>query len=331
MTLKTLYKAQLPKSGEAPIRVWCALLLILLSSSSFAQNTSATARIDATQIMVGDQARVFLEVQHNPANRLQWATIPDTFNNLEVIEKGKIDTIANGGLTTYRQRLLITGFDSGMFKVPSFVFSVIPGNDTPYTVQSDSFALLVQTVAVDTTKGFKGIKGIIQVQSSWRDYIWFIVGGIAIIIIVAAVVIYIMRKKPAKPVPKGPVESLTDYTLRMLAELDTKQLWQKNQAKQYYIELTDIIRKYIEDRFGTPAMELTTEEILDKARMMRDMHPYYDALSEILHMADLAKFAKFQPLPQEHMDAMDKAKNFVNTSRPIIIVEPSPGNTNPTQ
>lgn len=131
MTLKTLYKAQLRKSGEAPIGVWCALLLILLSSSSFAQNTTATARIDATQIMVGDQARVFLEVQHNPANRLQWATIPDTFNNLEVVEKGKIDTIANGGLTTYRQRLLITGFDSGMFKVPPFVFSVIPGNDTP--------------------------------------------------------------------------------------------------------------------------------------------------------------------------------------------------------
>ena len=110
----------------------------------------------------------------------------------------------------------------------------------------------------------------------------------------------------------------------MLSELDAKQLWQKNQSKQYYIELTDIIRKYIEDRFNTPAMELTTEEILDKARMVRDMQPFYDMLTEVLHMADLAKFAKFEPLPQEHMDAMEKARHFVNTSRPIIIVEQSP-------
>ncbi len=290
-----------------------------------AQNASATARLDARQVMVGDQARMFIEIQSNPANKLQWATIPDTFNNLEVVEKGKIDTVSTGGIVTYRQRLLITGFDSGLFRIPPFVFSVIPGgNDTPYTVQTDSFDLLVQTVAVDTTKGFKGIKGIIYVNGSWKDYIWFIVGGLALILIVAAVVIYIMKKKPAKPVPKGPVESLTDYTLRMLSELDAKQLWQKNQSKQYYIELTDIIRKYIEDRFNTPAMELTTEEILDKARMVRDMQPFYDMLTEVLHMADLAKFAKFEPLPQEHMDAMEKARHFVNTSRPIIIVEQSP-------
>ncbi|MCD6011382.1 MAG: hypothetical protein K0Q79_1244 [Flavipsychrobacter sp.] len=301
---------------------------LAISAHVFGQKATATARLDARQVMVGDQARLFIEIQHNPAHKLQWATIPDTFNNLEVVEKGKIDTVSTSGVITFRQRLLITGFDSGLFRIPPFVFSVIPGgNDTPYTVQTDSFDLLVQTVAVDTTKGFKGIKGIIAVKSSWQDYIWFIVGGLVLIIIVAVVVIYIMKKKPAKPVPKGPVESLTDYTLRMLSELDAKQLWQKNQSKQYYIELTEIIRRYIEDRFKTPAMELTTEEILEKARMVRDMHPYYDMLTEVLHMADLAKFAKFEPLPQEHMDAMEKAKHFVNTSRPIIIVEQSQ-NTN---
>lgn len=325
MKLKTILNTVLTDT-KTPL--WVLSVLLLLSSSAFAQPTTAGARIDAHQIMVGDQARVFLEVQHNPAKRLQWATIPDTFNNLEVVEKGKIDTIAGGSVTTYRQRLLITGFDSGAFKIPPFVFSVIPGgNDTPYTVQTDSFELLVQTVAVDTTKGFKGIKGIIYVQSTWKDYIWYIVGGLLLVVIVAIVVVYIMKKKPAKPTPKGPVESLTDYTLRMLNELDAKQLWQKNQSKQYYIELTEIVRTYIESRFKTPAMELTTEEILDKARMVRDMQPYYDMLAEVLHMADLAKFAKFEPLPQEHMDAMEKAKHFVNTSRPIIIVEPTNGNT----
>jgi hypothetical protein len=323
------------KHRKTPLRVWnlilCCICLAPLGVGVFAQ-TAASARIDAKQIMVGDQARLFLEVQNNPsAGSLQWATIPDTFNNLEVVEKGKIDTIKNGALVTYRQRLLITGFDSGIFKIPAFVFPVVPNGGTPYTVQTDSFNLLVQTVAVDTTKGFKGIKGIMYVKSTWLDYIWLIIGGIVFIILIVFVVLYFIKNKKLKPVKQGPVESLQDYVLRMLSTLDAKQLWQKKQVKEYYIELTDIVRHYIEKRFNTPALELTTEELLEKAQTIREMQPYYEVLSEILQTADLAKFAKFQPLPQEHIDTMEKARHFVNASRPtpiaIGVVEPKPENT----
>ena len=318
-------RALLINMCKAPLGVWGLLVLVFLSSTSFAQDASAGARMDARQIVVGDQARLFIEVKNNPSTgRLQWATIPDTVNDLEIVERGKIDTLAQGGFVTYRQRLLITGFDSGMFKLPPFVFSVIPNSGTPYTIQTDSFSLLVQTVAVDTTKGFKGIKNIIYVKSTWRDYIWYFIGGIILIILTIFVVLYFIRnKKIAPPKPQGPVESLQDKTLRLLSELDMRQLWQKNQVKEYYVELTDIIRNYIEERFHTPAMELTTDELLYKVQLHRELQPYQTLLSVILHTADLAKFAKAQPLPQEHTDAMEKAREFVNTSRPVIIETPT--------
>ena len=318
-------RALLINMCKAPLGGWGLLVLVFLSSTSFAQDASAGARMDARQIVVGDQARLFIEVKNNPSTgRLQWATIPDTVNDLEIVERGKIDTLAQGGFVTYRQRLLITGFDSGMFKVPPFVFSVIPNSGTPYTIQTDSFSLLVQTVAVDTTKGFKGIKNIIYVKSTWRDYIWYFIGGIILIILTIFVVLYFIRnKKIAPPKPQGPVESLQDKTLRLLSELDMRQLWQKNQVKEYYVELTDIIRNYIEERFHTPAMELTTDELLYKVQLHRELQPYQTLLSVILHTADLAKFAKAQPLPQEHTDAMEKAREFVNTSRPVIIETPT--------
>ena len=72
-------------------------------------------------------------------------------------------------------------------------------------------------------------------------------------------------------------------------------------------------------RFQTQALELTTDELLEKAQMLKELQPYHDLLSIILHTADLAKFAKAQPLPQEHTDAMGKAKHFVATSRPVVI------------
>ncbi len=126
--------------------VFIMFISAFFSLHSFAQNdASVVVRTDAKQIMIGDQARVFIEAKINPSScRLEWAAIPDTFNDLEVVERGKIDTVKDGGFVTYRQRLLLTGFDSGVFMVPGFVFPVIPNSGNPYTIQTDSFQLLVQ-------------------------------------------------------------------------------------------------------------------------------------------------------------------------------------------
>ncbi len=298
------------------------ILCFFVSHTALAQgDATATARMDARRIIVGDQVRLFIEVRNNPsAGRVEWAAIPDTFNSLEIVERGKIDTHKTGGYITYKQRLIITGFDSGVFKVPAFVFPIVSLGGQPYTVQTDSFQLLVETVPVDTTKAFKPIKGIMQVDWSWLDYVWYIVGGVVLLVaIIVALVYFMRRKKPAPVVPEGPKETLQEHTMRLLSELDTKQLWQKKQVKEYYVELTDIVRNYVEARFNTPALELTTDELLYKVQMHRELQPYYNLLTTILTTADLAKFAKAQPLPHEHTDVMDKAKQLVISSKPVVV------------
>lgn len=311
---------KISKYGRAAI-----CLLVLLPFASFAQPDAETdTRLDVRQILVGDQARLFIEVKNKPSQgTLFWASIPDSFNNLEVVERGKIDTLVSGDAVTYKQRLLITGFDSGLFRIPSFYFPLkSPAGDSFY-VQTDSFDLLVQTVEVDTTKAFKPIKNIIYVTPSWLDYIWYIVGAILLIAAIVAIVVIIMRrKKEEPPKPEGPKETLQEYALRQLKELETKQLWQNQKVKEYYVELTDVVRNYIEARFDTPAMELTTDELLHKAQLHRELIRYYDLLATILRTADLAKFAKAQPLPQEHMDALDKARQLIVSSTPAITEPP---------
>lgn len=298
------------------------LLLAALAAgyNGFAQNEAkVTSRTDANKIMIGDQLRLFIEVQHdNTKSRVQWAYIPDTFNHLEVIEKGRIDTVKKGDIVTYKQRLLVTGFDSGMYMIPALVFPVIPNNGTSYTVQTDSFALLVQTVAVDTSKGFKGIKGIMEVKSTWMDYIWLIAGGILFILLIVFVILYFVRNKKAPApviVPQGPKETLQEKAIRMLREVEQQELWQKDKVKEYYTQLTDVLRLYIEERFRTPAMELTTDELLYSARKHKEMHAQMELLSNILYTADLAKFAKAQPLPHEHTAALEHAIQFVNNTK----------------
>lgn len=297
-------------------------LLLAIPAATHAQSdASVHAKIDAVQITVGDQIRVFLEAQHDvQKSKLTWAVVPDSFDHLEVVERGKIDTLKQGNIEIYKQRLLVTGFDSGKFTIPSMVFAVTPTDGATYNLQTDSFSVVVQTVPVDTTKPFKGIKGIFQVPSSWMDYLLYII--IAAVLIIAAILItaYIVRKRKNRPVvvPAAPVISLHDRTMRLFDELEAQQLWQAGKVKEYYTQLTDILRLYIEERFNTAAMELTTDELLHKARMRADMQPYFLQLEQVLHMADLAKFAKAQPLPEEHTAAMASARAYVNASKQTV-------------
>lgn len=312
-------------------KTYLLLALLLAPLLVLAQGDAKVgARIDATHITIGDQVHLFIEAQNNnKTGRLQWAVLPDTFNNLEIEEKGKIDTIKNGDIVTYKQRLVISGFDSGAFKIPAFIFTVIPNSGTPYTVQTDSFLLNVQTVAVDTTQPFKPIKGIMAVKSSWRDYLLYIIIAIVLIAFIVWVTIYFMKNKKVA-IPKAePKETLQERTLRLLTELEGQQLWQGNQVKEYYVQLTDILREYIELRFRTKALELTTDELLDNARRNKEMVRHTEILGRILYTADLAKFAKAQPTPQEHVDTMSYAKQFVSETTPVITEPTTTSTTQP--
>src|ERR1043165_5280000 len=100
------------------LRYFATLSLLLVSVAAFAQAppASASLRADAIKLIVGDQARVFLSAQCDPAkSRVEWPQIPDSFGKLEVVEKGKIDTVKKGILTIYTQRLLVSGWDSAEY------------------------------------------------------------------------------------------------------------------------------------------------------------------------------------------------------------------------
>lgn len=311
---------------------YCFLLVSLLWTNIVqAQDATVQVRANTQRITVGDQAQVFLELKLDAAqSKAQWAAIPDTFNTLEVIEKGKIDTVQQGGITTYTQRLLVTGFDSGEYAVPAFIFTIIPNTGSAYTIQSNTVQLLVETVPVDTSKAFKGIKGIREDPTTWEDKIKQLAtdgrvqaAGVLLLILLI-VIIYLLRrkKKPAPPPSPTRQETLQEWALRELATVDKKQLWQEQQVKEYYSELTDVVRSYIEKRFQTPAMELTTDELLQTARTNKDMREHYELLSRILYTADLAKFARAEPTADEHTATMQQATQFVRDTPPPPATSP---------
>jgi hypothetical protein len=288
---------------------------------ALAQGTSrspqAVATLDSASILIGEQFH--LTLQADPAGRrLLWAEIPDSFDHLLVVGRGKIDTVQQEGHSLYRQRLTLTGFDSGQWKVPAFAFRVVRG-DSAHTLPSlttDSLFIRVNTVAVDTSRPFRPIKQIRGVPFNILAYWYYILGGLVLLALLAYLIFFRKKKTERKPEKTVPAEPPYEQAMKSLHGLEAEKLWQQNRVKDYYTRLTDILRLYIERQFSVKAMEQTTDEILRDIRPVTRLNQQQDNLRYILTTADLAKFARLQPAPEEHEASLRKAYELLEWTRP---------------
>jgi hypothetical protein len=292
------------------MRRWIVVALLMLCGALGARAqdmTTAAAQLDSTKIIVGSPVKLTLEVQHRPLlGTLQWPVIRDTFNHLEVLQRGKIDTQSDGSATLYRQELVLTGFDSGAFAVPPIPFVVKPDAGAPYTAYTEPLPLVVTTVPVDTSKPFMPIRDIVAAPSSLTVN-WIIV-GVALLLIVLGYYFLLRRRKAKKLAAiQGPKKN----GLERLQALEAEGLVKRGALKEHYTKLADIIRDEVAARFKVPARERPTGEIL------RDAEGKVPAaslplLKEVLEEADAVKFAKAHPDEQAVAKSMVQARQFLN-------------------
>lgn len=294
----------------------------LFQGMSYRSWGQAQAIVDTREIIIGDQINLLLSVRlQTKQDKVLWAKIPDTLTGLEILEKGKIDTVKDNDVLLLQQKVILTGFDSGRYVIPSLLFQVNTKGQV-FDLSTDSIWIDVQTLAVDTTKTFKPIKNIVEVPFSWLDYWKLILATLLLAGLGIFIWIYFYKNKktliPSRSI-KAPPELSHEKALRLLQELREKQLWEHGYIKEYYSELSDITRVYLEERFGIAAMEQTTDELLallkkqnDSRTELRKLRP---ELKLILRTADLAKFAKANPLPHEHGACMEAAVEVVKQTK----------------
>ena len=180
----------------------------------------------------------------------------------------------------------------------------------------------MQTVKVDTTKAIYDIKQPLKVSYTFFDWlkdnwIWVLLG----VIVIAAIVgfIYYLKKKPKKemilPVVKQPLIAAHVTALTQLKVLRDKKLWQQGEIKQYYVELSDVLREYLEKRYFIKTHEKTTDEIFAGLRGLDIPTENKQILQQILVMADLVKFAKEKPTPADNEQSIENAVVFVSKTQ----------------
>lgn len=296
-------------------------LLLLTMASAHAQqpgHASVSAKLDSTQIKIGEQFHLLLEASSDSLAQWVWAEVPDSFDHLQVVDRGKIDTLRAQGKQVFQQRITLTGFDSGYWQVPAFDFKIITADTAAGAgvMHTDSLQIVVNTVPVDTTKPFKPIKQIRGVPLNLLAY-WPYALGALILLLLVLWLVFFRKPKENKPqevaVPRDPPY---EEAIKSLKDLESEKLWQQHQVKDYYTRLTDILRRFIERQFGVNAMEQTSDELLQKIRPVTKLNQQQNNLRYILQTADLAKFAKLEPQEEAHEASMKKAYEVLEWARP---------------
>ena len=297
-------------------------IICVALSASAAGNVIFKAKLDSATLLMGNQAAIHIEVSHDKGVRgMLLEDNADTLNAfVEIAARPQADTtdIGNNRLNIKRD-LIIQSFDSGVYVLPPLRYVV--GKDT---FRSEQLSLKVLPVNVDTLKTVHGYKPVEEVPfklfdwvpSFISDYWWIYLVVILVILIGLFVYLKWLRNGEIPLIPKKKRLPPYEEAIQRLTLLKEKHLWQAGQEKAYYTELTDILREYIDRRFGVNAVEMTTSQIMESLRTVEATREVNDKLSSILELADFVKFANMRPLPDENEVMYQRSLTFVNETKP---------------
>lgn len=309
---------------------YISLLLIVIFAGAVKTYASPSikARLDSTSILMGNVTTLHLEVTQDKgksggfplfAGKNDRGYVGVCGDSVELRTDYKRDTVEIGsGKIRIDYHIPVQSFDSGFYQLPQFVY--LCGKDS---LKSNTVSLKVIPVAVTADAKISDFAppadpeggSIFDYFPDWMVDYWYL---IVLTLLLVGLIIYAYRRYKDKGyiLPKKPAPLPYDVAMKELRKLKDLNLWEQGMEKEYFTRLTDILRVYLDNRFGINAIEMTTPEILKRLSENPAIKDKRDYIRNILDTADYVKFAKVRPLPEDNIAAYDSAKRFVEETKP---------------
>ncbi len=302
------------------------LVLLTLISTALHAQPKAEATLEPTEIQIGEWARLKVEIRHHAALNVFWPTlngeIPvDSARSVEVLQTGKIDSLLRGDSLVQTRVYSITAWDSGYYIIPPLTFSYqLSKDDSLKQVATYPVLLTTTLMPVDTTQAIKPLKDPMDMPFQISEIKNLLI-GIAVGVVLLALLLWFILTRKRKPAPvfSRPVPTIPahEIALQRLKELERKKYWQVGEAKRHHSGITDTLREYMENRYGFYAQESTTEEIVEHIARLPLSNTQREDIGWIFRLADQVKFAKVEAYPDEHVNSLKKAIDFVTQTQQI--------------
>ena len=302
------------------------IICCLLSLTKLNAQVTVDAKLDSAGIFIGQRIGLTLEVSADAKKQVElpeWDSLQQVVPGLEFVKAEKADTsyLNDGKRMVLSRRYYFTSFDSALYLIPALDVKV-DGKD----YHSKRVALKVLTFDVDTlhADSIFGIKEELAPPFDWAEWRQVIWGVVAALLIGGLLAYVIYRLKNNKPIIRRirNKKRLAPHKVAMqkIEQIKEEKIWQSEDSKEYYTQLTDTLRNYIKERYGFNAMEMTSYEIIQKLQEVNDEEAIAE-LRELFQTADMVKFAKYNTLINENDRNLVNAIEYINQTK---LEEPEP-------
>ena len=292
--------------------------LIAISTGLHAQ-VQVEQEIDDVAIMIGMQTNMSVSVTMPKGSKWalpNWEPRHYLSPGLEIISVSKADSaMVDAQTMRISETVVLTAFEESVYAIPA-VDVIVDGKN----YQGKALALKVMTVDVDTlhpNQFFppKGIQDNPFMWSDWKNIFWLSV----LMLFLLAVVSYLyIRLKQNKPIVARIriVKHLPPHqkALASIKQIKEDKVAYAEDQKTYYTLLTDTLRRYITERFGFSAMEMTSDQIIEQLQSAGDK-TMIDELKNLFATADMVKFAKYSTLINENDLNLINAIKFIDQTK----------------
>lgn len=296
------------------------LLLVFPCVEKAVAQVTVDVKIDSLEFFIGKQAHIQLDVSCDAASSVRFPVYSprkELIPGVEVIDVAVPDTqyLNEGKRMQISGRYTITSFDSAFYYLPPFVVEV---NGKEYESKSLALKVLspeIDTIHIDRYAPPYETMGLPYEWGDWKEV--FCCSLVLLLLVMVTTYLYI-RYRDNKPIIKiiklAPVVPPHQKALKEIDRIKAEKKWAQEDSKAYYTELTDTLRVYIESRYGFNAMEMTSGEIIERLLQNLDRQAL-DELQELLHTADLVKFAKYNTLINENDRNLLNAIQFIDKTK----------------
>lgn len=302
------------------MKKYLCFILFLSTIASLSAQQIISGKADKAEYMIGD--------------RIEYSfSIPQTKDNVVLSTEYKFsDTLnmvsqscdTNNGKINYH--FTFASFVEGNVVLPKYIIYKHSGANALYSVNPPIVKVTIPVIDTVNIEA-KPLKGIMKAPITFKEILPFCIGIVVLAGIIVGIIYYIkylkkrkqnalLNKKEKKDLVAEDIEALN-----ALNALREEHYIEKNQTKQHYISLTDILWQYIYRRFDVNAFEMTSGQIIDSLRNGEIKHEDLEKLSDIFSVADFVKFAKHNPSGVENLRVMQESVDFVNATKRIPVAE----------
>jgi len=299
------------------IFMWCGIV--------FPQDIDVELNLESREFSIGDWIPITITAEHD-SNTLVYSPEPgEKIGKLHFIDRKDLTSETNENKQIHRWLLTVSAYDTGYFSIPPIPINYVTKSDTIiHSVFTDSTWVIIVSAGGDTLTDIHDIKPPLGIKRAFEDYLPYLM--IFIILVLLVFGYWVFKKFYSKPkeiesVSLKPEIDPYEHAMKRMVELKNKQLWQKGFVKKHFTEVAEIVKEYIELEYNFNALELTTEEFIEvnnEKKLVSDT-----IVRKFLNDADLVKFAKFIPQPEDCENSIEVAYSILkeahsNTKKALI-------------